>query len=183
MAQTNKSQRGRRCWKDNNRSSFLEYIARTYHKTLIGFAKGCIGKNAYACLEAKDLMQLFYIRVHEKFKLTQSGYVKHGVKYLKGMLRLLNLQAYRKRRRRVLLGLSEEAYQLKTWTTDIQRLQEEQVMELFRQRVSAAHYCVYQLYLDGRAHKEIATQMEMKLNTVSSIIARSKKKLKMIMEE
>lgn len=186
MAQLNKSQKARRCWDDDGRHAFLKYVAKLYHPVLIGYARGlCSSSNQIYPME-DDLMQLFYERVYTKFALTHQKYEELGVKYFRGMLRLQYLQELRRHKRKY---LTEELVLSGSTEPLVEELSEEdqvyvgQVMEVFRSQVCANHYCVYELYLQGYAYKEIADIIGLKMNTIGSIISRAKKKLSIIMNE
>ncbi|MEN0048105.1 MAG: sigma-70 family RNA polymerase sigma factor [Bacteroidota bacterium] len=186
MAQLNKTRKARRCWDDDGRHAFLNYVASLYHPTLIGYARGLCSSSNQVYPREDDLMQLFYERVYMKFTLTYQKYEELGVKYFRGMLRLQYLQELRKYKRKYLteeLVLSGSTEPLVEELSEEDQVYVEQIMEVFRSQVSADHYCVYELYLQGYAYKEIASILELKVNTIGSIISRSKKKLSIIMNE
>ncbi|MEM8523570.1 MAG: sigma-70 family RNA polymerase sigma factor [Bacteroidota bacterium] len=171
----------------SNPHQFVLYVLSKYDKILKAYAKGLLSNLKSNFFSEQDLMSDFYIRIYESFETVRAGYEKRKVSYFRVMIRNLYFQVIRGNRGRMdfrdgFKEMSEESFE--GGLEIINQLQVADTLNAYHEaQKNELHREIMHLRQNGYKHREISELLGMKINTISSILKREKKKIEDLMKE
>lgn len=167
------------------RDSFVQELRENHHEKLLLYALGLLRGMNLKTVGVDDLLQEFYITVLVKWPMSETAYREKGVGYLLKILKFDSYDILRKQKSTVRL---EELFLTKfigdaTSTSSSFETQLSDLQSLMNSMLSPENVKIMNLYVKGFSYREIKTILNMPINTIATKIARSKKKLKHVLEK
>lgn len=160
-------------------SAFITMVWDRHHERLLLYAVGLCRRYFHRSSLANDLLQETYLKICESYEVTYTGYHAHGVPYLCQIVKNCLFDAERKFKSfdRVESIFVDRMPKISTIDSLCYDIGHQRFYEYIEDCLSERDADVMKFFLDGFKHREIAVMMNIKQNTVSTIVRRSKQAL------
>ena len=156
---------------------FLHYICTKHHQELSLYARGTAGK----LQEGDELLNMFYLKLYNKYELFAQRYDDYGVSYLKRTIKNISKDGYRVvvKNREKFTSIDETIFEIPERQTPnySTTIYDQQLLEL-QKMLKPATFNMLMMKINGYSNQDISQEMVMSSQAVDTRLSRMRTKVK-----